>query len=68
MLDQIMDQFGDEFQLLKAAAITSLIGLVRDAVRQNLPALDQEVARLRSEQDETDTHATTRTPATMRKP
>ena len=51
MLDQIMDQFGDEFQLLKAAAITSVIGLVRDAVRQNLPALDQELGRLRSEQD-----------------
>jgi len=50
MLDQIMDQFGDEFQLLKAAAITSVVSLVRDAVRQNLPALDQEVGRLRSEQ------------------
>jgi hypothetical protein len=50
MLDQIMDQFGDEFQLLKAAAVTSVIGLVRDAVRQNLPGLDQELGRLRSEQ------------------
>jgi len=50
MLDQIMDQFGDEFQMLKAAAITSVIGLVRDTVRQNLPALDQELGRLRSEQ------------------
>jgi len=67
MLDQIMDQFGDEFQLLKAAAITSLIGLIRDAVRQNLPALDQEVARLRSEQGETVAHATAHPPATMQK-
>jgi len=50
MLDQIMDQFGDEFELLKAAAITSVIGLVRDTVRRNLPALDQELGRLRSEQ------------------
>ena len=50
MLDQIMDQFGDEFQLLKAAAITSVIGLVRDAVRQNLPGVDQELGRLRSQQ------------------
>jgi len=50
MIDQIMDQFGDEFQLLKAAAISSVVTLVRDAVRQNLPALDQEVGRLRSEQ------------------
>jgi len=51
MLDQIMDQFGDEFQMLKAAAVTSVIGLVRDAVRQNLPALDQELGRLRSEKE-----------------
>jgi len=50
MIDQIMDQFGDEFQLLKAAAITSVIGLVRDAVRQNLPGIDQELGRLRSQQ------------------
>jgi hypothetical protein len=55
MLDQIMDQFGDEFQLLKAAAVTSVIGLVRDAVRQNLPGLDQELGRLRSEQGGTST-------------
>jgi len=51
MIDQIMDQFGDEFQLLKAAALTSVISLVRDTVRRNLPALDQELGRLRSEQD-----------------
>jgi len=55
MIDQIMDQFGDEFQLLKAAAITSVINLVRDAVRQNLPALDQEVGRLRSQQGDNST-------------
>ena len=51
MIDQIMDQFGDEFQLLKAAALTSVIGLIRDTVRRNLPALDQELGRLRSQQD-----------------
>jgi hypothetical protein len=50
MLDPIMDQFGDEFEMLKAAAITSVIGLVRDTVRQNLPGLDQELGRLRSKQ------------------
>jgi hypothetical protein len=68
MLDQIMDQFGDEFQLLKAAAMTSVINLVRDAVRQNLPALDQELGRLRSEQDGNDTHASTQANATRRTP
>ena len=66
MLDQIMDQFSDEFQLLKAAAITSVISLVRDTVRQNLPALDQELGRLRSEQDSTP--ASTQANATRRTP
>jgi hypothetical protein len=47
-VDQLMDQFGDEIQLLKAAAISSLFGLIRDTVRENMPALNQEVERLRS--------------------
>jgi hypothetical protein len=68
MLDQIMDQFGDEFQLLKAAAITSVVSLVRDAVRQNLPGLDQELGRLRSEQDGNGTTASARTNNTARTP
>jgi len=55
MLDQIMEQFGDEFELLKAAAITSVIGLVRDTVRRNLPALNEELGRLRSEQGDDNT-------------
>jgi len=67
MLDQIMDQFGDEFQLLKAAAITSVVSLVRDAVRQNLPGLDQEVGRLRSEQGGNGTSAPARTNDMTRK-
>jgi hypothetical protein len=68
MLDQIMDQFGDEFQLLKAAAVTSVIGLVRDAVRQNLPGLDQELGRLRAEQggNSAAASASTRTTNTAR--
>jgi len=66
MLDQIMDQFGDEFQLLKAAAITSVVNLVRDTVRQNLPALDQELGRLRSEHDGNGTPAPARANAATR--
>jgi hypothetical protein len=50
-----MDQFGDEIQLLKAAAITSVFGLIRDTVRQNLPALNQEVERMRSDRGVGDT-------------
>jgi len=68
MLDQIMDQFGDEFQLLKAAAITSVISLVRDAVRQNLPGLDQELGRLRSEQKNNSTFAPSQPGAPKRTP
>jgi hypothetical protein len=68
MLDQIMDQFGDEFQLLKAAAVTSVINLVRDAVRQNLPALDQELARMRSEQGGSSTLASARANINARTP
>jgi hypothetical protein len=66
MLDQIMDQFGDEFQMLKAAAITSVIGLIRDTVRQNLPALDQELSRLRSEKDGSSTTPSARITDTAR--
>jgi hypothetical protein len=49
IVDQLKDQFGGELETLKAAAVASLISLVRDAVRQNLPALHQEVERLRAE-------------------
>jgi len=48
-LDQIMDQFGDEIELLKGAALASVTGLIRDTVRRNLPALQQEVERMRGE-------------------
>jgi hypothetical protein len=49
LIDQLKSQFGDEIDMLKAAAMTSLVGLVRDTIRQNLPALNQEVERLRGE-------------------
>jgi hypothetical protein len=50
IVDQLVDQFGDELQMLKAAAVTSLISLVRDTVRQNLPAVHQQLERLRGDQ------------------
>jgi len=68
MLDQIMDQFSDEFQLLKAAAIKSVISLIQDTVRKNLPALDQELGRLRSEQGGNSTPALAGANATARTP
>jgi len=50
IVDQLVDQFGDELQMLKAAAVTSLISLVRDTVRQNLPAVHQQLERLRGDE------------------
>jgi len=52
-MDQIMDQFGDEIQLLKAAAISSVTGLIRDAVHKNLPGVQQELERMRGGQSTT---------------
>jgi len=57
IVDQLVDQFGDELQMLKAAAVTSLISLVRDTVRQNLPAVHQQLERLRGD-DHSPTTAT----------
>jgi hypothetical protein len=48
LLDQLKEQFGDELEMLKGAAVASVVGLVRDVVRQNMPALHQEMERLRS--------------------
>lgn len=59
-LDQIMDQFGDEIELLKGAALTSVTGLIRDTVRRNLPALQQEVDRMRGQQSGSASPATSR--------
>jgi hypothetical protein len=41
-----------------------VINLVRDTVRQNLPALDQELGRLRAEQEGNATPASSRTTST----
>ena len=59
-LDQIMDQFGDEIELLKGAALMSVTGLIRDTVRRNLPALQNEVERMRGDHDRSATPATSR--------
>jgi hypothetical protein len=56
-LDQIMDQFSDEIELLKGAALASVTGLVRDTIHRNLPALQQEVDRIRGQQSATPTAA-----------
>jgi hypothetical protein len=59
-MDQIMDQFGDEIELLKGAAIASVTGLVRDTIQRNLPALQQEVDRIRGQQTPSGSPTTSR--------
>jgi len=46
-LNDVMGQLGGELDTLKTAAISSLIGLLRDTVKQNLPGVYQEAERLR---------------------
>lgn len=50
-MDQLRSQFGDEFELLKGAALTSIMGLVQDTMRDNLPRMHEEYERLRHERD-----------------
>jgi hypothetical protein len=47
LLDGLSQQFGDEIEMLKTAAVTSLVSLIRDTIRQNIPSLHQEMERLR---------------------
>lgn len=51
MLGGLADQFGDEFEVIKGAAITTLTNLLRDVVSQNLPQFSQQYERMRSDQN-----------------
>jgi len=46
-LDQVMGQLGSELDTFKTAAISSLVSLIRDTMKQNLPSVYQEAERLR---------------------
>jgi hypothetical protein len=48
--EQLDQQFGGEIEALKSAAVTSLISLLRDTIRQSFPGVHQEMERLRREQ------------------
>ena len=52
--DQLNEQFGDEISMLKTAAMTTLIGVLRDTLQQSLPNLGREYNRLRAEHDRAD--------------
>jgi hypothetical protein len=49
LLDSLSQQFGDEIEMLKTAAVTSLVSLVRDTIRQNFPSMHQEMERMRTQ-------------------
>jgi len=48
-VDDVMGQLGLELDTLKTAAISSLVNLLRDTVKQNLPGVYSEAERLRSD-------------------
>lgn len=45
-MDQIAGEFGDEINMIKSVAVTSLIGIVRDAIRRNAPAMADQIERM----------------------
>ena len=42
-MDSFLDQFDDEIDMLKAAAITTLTGFLRDAIKEYVPALGRQL-------------------------
>jgi ElaB/YqjD/DUF883 family membrane-anchored ribosome-binding protein len=47
VVDQISRQFGGEIEMLKSAAVSSLVSVIRDTIRQNFPSMHQEMERMR---------------------
>lgn len=54
-MGDVMDQFRDEFDALKSAAVVTLRNLMRDTLKQNVPQLAEEFERARSERDQQNT-------------
>ena len=51
-ISDVMDQFRDEFDTLKGAAVVTVTNLLRDMLKQNLPQFAEEFERARSERDQ----------------
>ena len=49
LLDDVMAQFGDEINMLKAAAVTMAVGMLRDTIQQNVPQLGKAYERAKQE-------------------
>lgn len=52
MLDDVIDQFRDEFELLKGAAITTVTNLLHDMLKNNVPQFADALEQARSERDQ----------------
>ena len=52
-LNDLMDQFGGELDTIKTAAISSLVAMVRDSIKDVLPQFSQEYDRVRQQHDDT---------------
>jgi len=52
-LSDIMDQFGDELETVKTAAITAAVTMLRDTIKQSLPQFYEEYERVRNERQGT---------------
>ncbi|HWQ11459.1 MAG TPA: hypothetical protein VNL77_01595 [Roseiflexaceae bacterium] len=49
LMDSLSRQFSDEIEVLKTAAVTSLIGIIRDTIRHNFPSMHHEMERMRGQ-------------------
>lgn len=67
LFDQLTEQFSDEISMLKTAAVTTLMGVLRDTIQQSMPSLHREYSRLRAEQSDEPPEATP-APAAPRAP
>jgi len=52
-LNDLMGQFGGELDTIKTAAISSLVALVRDSIKDMLPQFSQEYDRVRQQHEDT---------------
>jgi hypothetical protein len=57
--DSIVDQFGDELETMKTAAITAATTMLRDMIRQNLPQFAESYEKARRQRMPSDTNSDT---------
>jgi ElaB/YqjD/DUF883 family membrane-anchored ribosome-binding protein len=52
-LNDLMGQFGGELDTIKTAAVSSLVALLRDSIKEMLPQFSQEYDRVRQQHEDT---------------